>query len=408
MKTRIFEAVSLIAIIAFCACKKTQDTKINVAITAISPDSGAYSTVVTISGLGFSTNASSNIVKFNGKNAVVQSASSTQMVVLVPQGAGTGPVTIGTNNVVTGPVFNYIFTYTVSTLAGSGQPGYVDGNGSSAEFYYPFDVALDTNGNVYVADAGNSRIRKITPSGVVSSLAGGAAGGKSDGIGSAAGFRSPVGITLDAQGNVYVADEDNNNIRKITSSGSVITIAGNFIAGHVDGSSSIAEFNNPSDIVLDATGNMYISEFSGNDIRRISSDGSVSTVAGNGTGGYLDGNGLSAEFNEPSGIAIDKGGNLYVADYLDGYLRKISQAGQVSSVGSYQMYNIALDSAGNIYVAGNKTVIKISKDGSVQTIADNSSVTNFNGTISGIAVDALGNVYIAGTFDNKIYKIIAQ
>jgi sugar lactone lactonase YvrE len=201
----------------------------------------------------------------------------------------------------------------VSTLAGSGEEGYADGAGTEAQFYYPADVAVDRKGNIYVA-TGNHRIRKITPAGVVTTLAGTGDEGYADGAGTEAQFGSLNGVTVDGRGNVYVADLDNHRIRKITPAGVVTTLAGNGDEGYADGTGTEAQFNQPFGVAVDGKGNVYVADTGNHRIRKISPAGVVSTLAGSGDRGYTDGAGTEAQFYSPIGVAVDRKGNVYVTD----------------------------------------------------------------------------------------------
>ena len=216
---------------------------------------------------------------------------------------------------------------TVTTLAG-GSEGYLDGTGTAAEFHGPSSIAVDHSGNLYVADTYNQRVRKITPTGVVTTLAGSGGtgpgnGGYTDGPGTTAQFQNPQGVAIDAAGNVYVADRNNNLIRKIAPSGIVSTIAGDGTTGEQDGTGIAAEFGSPNGLVVDPSGNIYVVDAL-NTVRKITPGGVVTTIAGNATLGYSDGTGVAAQFNGPTSIAIDASGNLYVADYGNGVIRKIT------------------------------------------------------------------------------------
>jgi sugar lactone lactonase YvrE len=210
---------------------------------------------------------------------------------------------------------------TVTTFAGSGDFGFADGAGTNARFYFPKGIALDASGNIYVADDINSRIRKITPAGTVTTLAG-STPGSTDGIGTAAQFRSPRGVTVDATGNVYVADAGNHRIRMITPDGTVSTIAGNGV-GVTDGEIAVAKFNTPAGIVLDPAGTIYVADDENERIRKITPAGVVSTLAGGFLPGFTDGVGGNAQFNSPTALAIDGTGNIYVADRHNHSVRKI-------------------------------------------------------------------------------------
>jgi sugar lactone lactonase YvrE len=202
-----------------------------------------------------------------------------------------------------------------ATLAGNGTRGYVDGPGSTAEFNSPNGLAVDANNNVYVADTNYHVIRKITPAGVVSTFAGsGGSSGFIDGAGSAARFNTPTGIAVDGNGNLFVADWGNNAIREISPTGSVTTLAGNGTAGYHDGTGPGAEFNKPDGVSVDASGIVYVTDYWNHVIRAITPGRVVTTLAGNGTSGFLNGAAATAEFAYPTGIAVDASGRLYTTD----------------------------------------------------------------------------------------------
>jgi gliding motility-associated-like protein len=217
----------------------------------------------------------------------------------------------------------------VTTIAGkAGQAGYVDGPVALARFNSVFDVTVDNQGNLYVADAGNNAIRKITPQGIVSTLAGGGVKGLVDGVGTNAHFYEPSGLVADQQGNVYVADQQNNVIRKITPDGTVTTLAGSGDYGAQDGPGTTASFLMPRDIAIDGEGNLYVSDLGNNEIRKISPDGMVSTVVGTGPSfegiaNALDGVGRAGVITQPLGIASDRNGTLYVPSNDGLVLRRI-------------------------------------------------------------------------------------
>ena len=201
--------------------------------------------------------------------------------------------------------------------AGLPSPGSRDGTGSLAQFNSPMSVAADSAGTVYVADAANHTIRKITPSGTVTTFAGTAGScGSVDGLVPAARFCFPKGIAVDGAGTVYVADGQNQTIRKITAAGSVSTLAGPAgVASNVDGQGSLARFNTPSGIAVDSAGNVFVADMFNHTIRKITPSGAVTTFAGfAGFTGSTDGTGFNARFNFPNGLGIDGSGNLYVAD----------------------------------------------------------------------------------------------
>jgi sugar lactone lactonase YvrE len=218
----------------------------------------------------------------------------------------------------------------VSTLAGSAPGGYGNGPGFTAKFGYLGDLTLDAQRNVYVADW-NTFIRKITPSGVVSSLAGSGQPGYRDGPGATAKFSMIWGIAVDQQGNVFVADAGNNCIRKITPAGQVSTFAGG-TEGYADGSGTSAQFRNPKGLAIDEQGNLFVVDELNHRIRKITPSGVVSTLAGSGTRGSADGQGSEAQFFRPVGIAVTRQGDLYVADAGNNRIRRITATGQVTTL----------------------------------------------------------------------------
>jgi hypothetical protein len=271
--------------------------------------------------------------------------------------------------------------YDFITLAGTaGQAGSADGTGSSALFNFPSGIAVDDAGNAYVADTNNDTIRKITSAGVVTTLAGVAGSqGPADGIGSAAQFAFPASVAVDGEGIVYVADPGNDTIRKITSAGVVTTLAGTAgQSGSVDGTGSAALFHGPYGIAVDGAGNVYVADSNGA-IRKITSAGVVTTLAGTaGQSGSADGTGSGALFYEPYGVAVAGAGIVYVADSGNNTIRKITSAGVVTTL------------AGMAGQAG-------SADGT-------GSAAQFNFPWN-VVVDGAGNVYVADTGNYTIRKI---
>jgi sugar lactone lactonase YvrE len=326
---------------------------------------------------------------------------------------------------------NYATPAVVTTLAGSGTLGSTDAIGAAASFNYSSGVAVEQIGNIYVADSYSNKIRKITGAGEVTTLAGSGIAGSADGLGIAASFNNPTGVAVDENGNVYVADSYNNKIRKITASGEVTTLAGSGAPGTANGTGTAARFNGPSGVAVDQSGTLYVSDTDNQKIRKITASGAVTNHVGSGTPGSTDGTGTEASFYYPQGIAVDGTGTLYVADTDNQKIRKIEAGGVVTTLagsGSYgstdgtgtlASFNgpsgVAVDVNNNVFVAdaGNNKIRKISATGEVTTLAgsgvegaiDGSGIdANFKYP-EGVAVDGNGKVYVADGYNNKIRKI---
>lgn len=334
----------------------------------------------------------------------------------------------------------------VTTLAGlAGAPGSANGTGTGARFKQPWGVAVDNASNVYVADAYNHTIRKVTPTGVVTTLAGLAGSlGSADGTNSDARFKFPDQLAVDSAANIYVADGDNHTIRKITPVGAnwvVTTLAG--VAGRpgsADGINSNARFNTPFGVASGTAGSLYVADTFNSLIRKMTPDGTnwaVTTIAGlAGSVGSANGTDGDARFNNPAAVALDSAGNLYVADTLNNLIRKMTPAGTnwvvttlVLTGGLYGSADgaginarftgpssVAVDSAKNVYVAdqNNHTIRKVTAAGEVTTLAglaDHGGSADGVGNEarflnpSGVAVDRIGTVYVADTWNCTIRKV---
>jgi sugar lactone lactonase YvrE len=401
------------------------------AIASIAPTSGPKGTSVVITGTGFSATAASNIVTIHGVAAEVTTASETALTIVIPAGAATGPISVkvGTNTVQS-QEFTYVITLSVHTLAGAGS-GFNDGTGIAALFSGPYNVATDASGNVYVSDASNHRIRKITPEGVTTTLAGSGVGGDVLGTGAAAQLNYPYGVAVDATGNVIIADTFNHKIKKISPAGEVTLIAGS-TGGYMDAVGAAAQFNYPTSVTLDANGTIYVADKDNHKIRKIATDGTVSTLAGS-TSGYANGTGTAAQFSQPYDLAVDASGNVYVIDTGNHRVRKITPAGEVTSIAGngvngdadgtgdaaqfYYPYGIAIDSHGDLFVADtfNQKVKKVTQAGVTTTYAGSTGGTadgdpataQFN-YLTGIDVSSQGIIYIADKDNNRIRYITAD
>ena len=338
-------------------------------------------------------------------------------------------------------------TGTVSILAGgSAFKGYADGTGTAALFSGPTALVVDSSGNIYVADRENNRIRKITSAGVVTTFAGSGTSGTANGTGIAATFADPGTITIDSSGNLYVIDAfAATQIRKITPAGVVTSFAGQVgVTGSTDGTGTSALFGGIQGIAIDSSDNLYVTDTSNFKIRKITSAGVVTTFAGSGSSGSVDGTGIAASFTNITALTVDSSGNLYVidggntSDAANTKIRKITSAGVVTTfagssssayvdgtgtAASFQnIGGITVDSSGNLYVTesgGGNTIRKITSAGIVTTFAGlkDSTDDDIDGTLTaarfqqpyGITIDSSGNLYVAEYefgFQNNIRKIV--
>ena len=391
-KTLLTLALALVQIVTFGQAPAIQYTSpqtytVGTAISPLAPTNtgGAAVNGTYVSGLAGRSrdeNGTTNLATFSQPNALVVDNS--------------GNIYIADTN-------NYKIrkispTGVVTTFAGSGKYSSVDGLGTAASFQNPTGIAIDGIGNLYVTDL--SKIRKITPAGMVTTFAGSDTQGSADGIGTAASFFGLEGIAIDGLGNFYVTDGSKRNIRKINPSGLVTTLAGGGGAQWAtDGIGTAASFISPRGIALDGSGNIFVSESNNGLIRKISPSGVVTTFAGSGQYGL----GTAASFRFPYGLACDSLGNLYVADGTDNKIRKISPLGMVSTFAGngtsghtdglaanasfYGSIGLTVDTLGNFFVSENIKIRKISTTGIVTTIAG----TDSYGTEDGTGIEARFN-----------------
>jgi hypothetical protein len=265
----------------------------------------------------------------------------------------------------------------VTTLAGSGTATFADGLGTGASFNTPLGVAVDVARNVYVADGVNQRIRKITPAGVVSTLAGSGTAAFAEGTGAAASFSGPSAVAVDINDNVYVADQTNQRVRIVTPAGAVSTLAGSGTATFADGTGAAASFKYPAGVAVNG-GDVWVADASNERIRKVTSGGVVTTLAGSATfAPFSNGTGAAASFNSPQGVALDAAGNAYVADQNNHRIRKVTPAGVVTTL------------------AGSGTP---SFNDGLADVAEFKSPT-------GVAVDAADNVYVTDKNNHRVRKI---
>lgn len=323
--------------------------------------------------------------------------------------------------------------YQTTTLAGSGEAAFADGVGINAAMLGNNGGSVGPNGEIYFPDTGNHRVRAVDQNGRVWTIAGTGEIGWKDGAVAEAKFYSPIGTFYDRRtGFLYVAESQNHLLRKIDLElGVVSTVAGNGQAGYRDGPGSSAQFNFPNDITVDSFGNVYVSEFSNHTVRKISPAGEVSTFAGNGTPGYVNGAGVDARFNGPAGLAIDEHDNLFVPEWNNSVIRKITPTGEVTThAGSGRRGftdgtlltatfaspdGIAIDKLGNVFITenGNHAIRKINPLGTVRTLAGTGvkgfadggpDQAQFNGP-AGIAVLENGVLMVADSANHRVRRM---
>ncbi len=348
-------------------------------------------------------------------------------------GSATGTVNGGTATSTAGSL-----PAAITTIAGKGATGegFANGDAGTAEFYKPAGLAFDSAGNLYVADEDNNAIRKIDPSGNVSTVAGLGYGQHSllNGGPKTAEFYSPLAVAVDSSGNIYVADSMNSAVRKIDSHGTVSTFVGPQLDSFVSsGPDALVRY--PSGVAVDAAGNVYVSDSGNNAIRKVDSKGNVTTVIGGPTNlGFADGDAGTGKLQPPYGIAVDATGNIYFVDQDNNAIRKIDGQGNLSTLAGkgtsahgfidgaagtaqlFQPFALCLDAAGNIYFSDqrNNAIRKIDTQGNVSTLAGHGP--NSSGDVdgdagvaalnspTGVAVDSAGNLYFADQDNNAIRR----
>jgi sugar lactone lactonase YvrE len=333
----------------------------------------------------------------------------------------------------------------IQTVAGNGTSGFSGDNGAAAKasLSEPFGVAVDTVGNLYIADTSNHRIRKVDTSGVITTVAGNGTEGFSGdgGAATSATLNTPIGVAVDAAGNLYIADAFNNRIRKVNAAGVITTVAGNgdarFSGDH--GVATSASLSAPFGVAVDKAGSFYIADTSNHRVRKVDTSGMITTVAGNGTEGFSGDGGAAtrASLNFPTGVTVDRAGNLFITDQSNHRIRKVTTGGAITTVAgngdagfsgdhaaaTSASLNLpigtAVDAAGTLYIAdtSNHRIRRVSADGMVSSVAGN-GIGGFSGdgsaatraslnSPSGVAGDSAGNLYIADSFNNRIRRLNA-
>jgi trimeric autotransporter adhesin len=336
----------------------------------------------------------------------------------------------------------------ITTVAGNGKRGFdVDrisigdgGNATFAQLNSPRGVSVDSAGNLYIADYGNGRIRKITPDGVITTIAGNGSPGSNGDGGQAiyAQIGLPNSVAVDSSGNLFMSDNMNYCIRKVTLDGVISTVAGNGKHGYSGdgGEATSAQLDRPEGVAVDFSGNVYIADLWNCRIRKVTPDGIITTIAGNGTRGSIGDGGLAAlaQLDRPMGVAVDSARDIYIADTFNHCIRKVTLDGVIATVAgnatrgpmgdggqaiSAQLWNpqgVIVDSTGNLYIADtdNRRVRKVTPNGVITTVAGNGSygssgdggqATSAQLTPNAIAIDSAGNLYIADTWNHRIRKV---
>ncbi|MDB5099523.1 MAG: repeat containing protein [Cyanobacteria bacterium RYN_339] len=331
----------------------------------------------------------------------------------------------------------------ITAYAGNGVAG-AAGDGAAAtaaQLNGPYGLAFDPAGNLYIADSANNKVRKVTPGGIISTFAGtGTAGSAGDGgAATAAQLSGPGGVAADASGNLYIADTASNKIRKVTPGGIISTVAGTGVAGAAGdgGAATAAQLKSPTDVKLDAAGNLYIVDYANHKIRKVAPGGTITTIAGTGTAGSAGDGGAAtaAQLNLPYGAALDAAGAIYIADQANHKVRKIAAGGTISTLAGTgapgatgdggpatsalltQPTAVAVDAAGNVYVTdtGTNVLRKIAPGGTISAVAGTGTAGGSGdggpaaaallNSPTGLTVDAAGNLYISDYLTRKVRKL---
>ena len=333
-------------------------------------------------------------------------------------------------------------SYTITTIAGTGTGGFAGDGGpaTAAQLFDPCALLPDASGNLYIADEINYRVRKMALGGNISTYVGTGTAGDSGSTATSANIRNPCGLVLDGSGNLFFSDSTNHEVKKVTSAGAISTVAGTGTGGYAGDGHPAKEalLNTPMGLLLDAAGNLYIADNGNHVVRKVTTDGNITTFAGDGTAGYTgDGNPPgAARLDSPTGMAMDAQGNIYVADTFYGVIRKITPGGGTISTFAGNGFNasagdglaatkaslnnprdVAVDAAGNVYIADTvgQRIRMVTTDGIMHTIAgvglpgaSGDGGPALQATLrfpGGVKVDAAGNVYIADTQNSEIRQL---
>lgn len=404
---------------------------------SIYPSMPAPGEVLTIRGSGFHMDDRADTFWFGNVPAATWSLSSDRTVLTlpVPRSSYSAPLVLKQAGGAVQTICGFLpIKGTVGTLAGNGVPNLVDGSRLSAQFNHPQGVARDAKGNVFVADAGNHCIRRMDPTGAVSTLAGSGERGFLEGASGTSQFDTPADVAIDGAGTLYVADSGNHRIRMISPTGEVSTLAGSDQVGAVDGVGLNASFSEPDGLVLDGLGNLFVADAGSHTIRRIElSSRTVTTIAGSGSPGARDGLGASAQFNRPCGLAADGNGYLYVADTGNHLIRRVQVSdgavitfagsggsGSQDGVGTTASFTsptgISIDPSGVLFIAdsGAHSIRKISLSGAVTTLTGQNEPAYADGKLAGAAfnepfdlvVDEVGVLEVSDAANHRMRVVV--
>ncbi|RFS24783.1 hypothetical protein DVR12_06195 [Chitinophaga silvatica] len=425
MKTIIYRLLVAVLLLTTVACKKDKgfvhDNNAPVVIDKFTPENGAAGTEVLIYGTNFSTDTTGVTVTVNGKKALIEGIISDHILIVIPEKAGTGKISVTINGKTTETTnaFQYESSYKVTTLAGNGTAGFSDGKGTNAFFNFNKRCGLDVDadGNIYVADAGNLRIRKITPDGTVTTLCGGTYGYQ-EGKGADAQFYLPLDIATDNNGNVFVTDPAAWTIRKITPDGTTSLVcwgeawgmgidkrngmmyyanAGNpgsiyQVTPTGDSKQIITGLQYPADVAVDSDGNLFVTENGKSVIKKFrAGTWEPELIAGaEGQTGLVNGKGADSRFDHPWGIAVDKQNNLFVAGNGDN---------EGSIVNTNQCIRL---------ITANDWNVSTYIGGSTPGMANGSGAAALFNAPTGVAVDKDGVVYVLDRNNHCIRKVVAE
>lgn len=406
--------------------------------TGFSPLSGKKGTIITLRGKHFGSDVSRISLKINGLAAAIKAAADSTITATVPDRCGLGKLTLTMNGkeLVSGEAFRYLYTATAHYFSGSSQ-GYADGLPASSKFFHNYNIAIAGDGAFFVADQINCMIRRIEKDGTVSTVAGiERQSGYQDGKKGTGKMMFPIGVESAQDGSIYVADYDNHAIRKILPDGTLTTLAGHpDRPGLTDGNLTTARFKRPYGVKLDQAGVLWVCDGENNVIRKISPDGQVTTFAGS-TQGYADGKLREAQFYMPVHLTLDKNGNAFVADKHNHCIRKISTDGIVSTVSGTPTQNghkdgkagevlfnqpssVQVDQLGNIYVTDlyNHCIRMVYPDGYVVTLAGKPGATGYAEGAGdhalfhypqGCVLDKDENLFVTDSYNERVRKLVIE